>query len=382
MTQPLRQQTAAPISHPSFIRVRDILPGAVIGERYQLGAKLAEGGMGCIYHAMDLCEERPVAVKLLRPEVASNPELRQRFLNEARGTMCIAHPNVIEIMDLGELADGSTYYVMELLAGRTLDECGPLDLGAVLAIALQLCEGLSAAHDKGMVHRDLKPENVIVQRRDDGSVACKLIDFGVAKLAFCGSLTLPGQVMGTPAYLAPEQARAVGGIDVRTDIYSLGVVLYELIAGRLPFVCEDLLQLLLAHQFEPAPALVHPACPPRLAAAIMRCLEKDPARRFQSMRELADELRLAGTPSLPPPATEVEPTLPESPLAALVDHAPDSARTVVFARQPSSPELPRIEEWPRPPVSRFQQSLPWLVPVLVLVALTLSIALTFAILAA
>jgi serine/threonine-protein kinase len=367
MTEPLRQQTAAPTSRPSFIRVRDFLPGLVLGERYRLGDKLAEGGMGCVYHAVDLYVGTPVAVKLLRPEVAANPELRQRFLNEARATMSIAHANVIEIRDLGELADGSTFYVMELLEGCTLDECGPLDPSAVLSIALQLCAGLAAAHDKGVVHRDLKPENVMVSVRADGVVDCKIIDFGVAKLAFTGSLTLPGQVMGTPAYLAPEQARGAA-VGPRTDVYALGVLVYELIAGRLPFQCEDMLQLLMAHQFEPPPPLAG-SCPPRLAAAVMRCLAKDPAQRFGSMRELAADLVACRVPSAPPPASQVS----------------DSARTVVFTRASTPPRppapAPMMAAWPRPPVAAAQPW-PWLLPVLVLFGLVTTLALAFAILAA
>jgi serine/threonine-protein kinase len=322
----------------SGVRRRVVAAGRVLAERFLLGHKLADGGMGSVYVASDLHTGRRVAVKMLREEVASShPQLRQRFLNEARTTMGIDSSHVVDILHVGEATPGHTYFVMELLEGKPLEEYDDLGLGDIVTVALQLCDGLAAAHDQGIVHRDLKPENVMVCRRSDGSLHCELIDFGIAKTALSGELTLPGQIMGTPAYIAPEQARATGqGIDARTDIYSVGVLLYELLAGKLPFSGESVLDLLRAHvQDEPAP-LDPMVCPPRLAAVVMRCLRKNPAARYGSMRELAAALR------------EAVPTLSEPPGAPVPavdsDAMPTIVKTVVARSGPPAEAVPQTLE--------------------------------------
>jgi serine/threonine protein kinase len=389
----------------SAVRPRDMLPGVVLGERYRVSDKLAEGGMGCVYLAVDLHDDSPVAVKLLRAEVASHPQIRQRFLNEARATMSVRHEHVVEIRSIGELPDGSAYYVMELIEGLALDECGiELDPAAIVGVALQICAGLAAAHDKGVVHRDLKPENVIVGVDEDGSLHATLIDFGIAKLPFADPLTMPGQVMGTPMYVAPEQARAGAVVDQRSDIYALGVVLYELVSGRLPFPIEDPIRLVIAHQFDAPPPLadVAPSCPPALARVVMRCLQKSPLDRYATIHELAADLsavRSLDDESDPAPDSAT----PEIRSAVLFeDPGLDYAKTVLFNRAsspisvfdlvgvtstiPPAPisDPPTPQPWspslPPPPESLKRGQPVWIIPVMLLVLVSLVVALTFVLL--
>jgi serine/threonine protein kinase len=274
------------------LRSRDSLPGLVLGARYHVDELLAEGGTGCVYRAYDALEGRTVAVKVLQARTAADDGMRRRFLNEAQTTMRIDSDHVVEITDLGELDDGSAFYVMEFLDGLTLDECRVDSFEDVRAICLQICAGLEAAHARGVVHRDLKPENIIVTKTDEGAPFCRLIDFGIAKLPFATLVTMPGQVLGTPAYLAPEQARAGTPIDHRCDIYALGVVLYELVCGVVPFHDDDPIRMALAHLSAPPQPIAErePSCPADLATLIMRCLSKDPAARYANVATLAAEL--------------------------------------------------------------------------------------------
>ncbi len=274
------------------LSARDSLPGTVLDERYHIDELLAEGGMGCVYRAYDAIEECVVAVKVLRAHLAMDEAMHRRFIKEARATMSIVSENVVEIIAHGELDDGSAFYVMEYLDGWTLDEYRVDTLETLKAIALQVCAGLAAAHAQGVVHRDLKPENVIVAEMDDGAPYCRLIDFGIAKLPFATMLTVPGQILGTPAYIAPEQAKAGRAVDHRCDIYALGVVLFELVSGSLPFEHDDPICLALAHLTAPPPPIAErvPSCPPDLAALIMRCLKKNPAERFPDVPTLVAAL--------------------------------------------------------------------------------------------
>ncbi len=274
------------------LRRRDSLAGSVLGQRYEVEQLLAEGGMGCVYTAYDRVEDELVALKVLRGAFARHPEVRRRFLHEARSTMAIDNPHVVRITDAGELGDGSAFYVMELLEGVSLDEHPVETLEELATIASQLCEGLAAAHDAGVVHRDLKPENILVSVQADGSLHVHLIDFGIAKLSSATQLTVPGQLLGTPAYIAPEQVKSGRAAEPRSDLYSLGVVLYELVAGALPFEDDDPIRLALAQLSAPPVPIRQraPSCPLPLAALIMRCLEKNPQQRPESARAVAAEL--------------------------------------------------------------------------------------------
>lgn len=257
--------------------------------------------MGAVYRAEHLGLGRHVALKILRRELTSNPEIVQRFDREVRATAAIDHPHVVTVFDMGILADSSLYYTMELVEGQTL--------GAVLrrerilpwarlrGIALQICSALAAAHARGIVHRDLKPGNILLTERDGTSDFVKVIDFGIAKvLREHGSqgLTSTGVILGTPMYMAPEQTRGSG--DQRIDIYSLGVILYQCLSGQRPFSGQSDLEVLASILTTTPPPLSElvEGLPAVLAEVVARAMASDPANRPGTMQALADELRACG----------------------------------------------------------------------------------------
>ena len=274
---------------------------------YRVTSQLGEGGMGVVYLAQHPVIGRKVAIKLLHAVLARDPDIVARFFNEARAIHMIAHENIVEILDFGQTADGQPYFIMEYLTGESLSELvsrGALDVTRVQAIGSQMCRALAAAHTKGIVHRDLKPHNVQMCTKADGSMLVKILDFGVAKILASpdGSQsvkTRTGSLMGTPLYMSPEQCKGAGALDHRTDIYSLGVMLFEMVAGRPPFVAEGVGELFAKHMLEDPPPVTEfaPATPSHVAAAIMKALAKDPQARFPDMEEfrkaLVGEIKLA-----------------------------------------------------------------------------------------
>ena len=283
---------------------------------YRVLRLLGEGGMGVVYLAQHPVIGRKVAIKLLHAALARDPDIVSRFFNEARAIHMIAHENIVEILDFGQTADGQPYFIMEHLEGESLSEAvsrGPMPIDQVEAIGVQMCRALGAAHAKGIVHRDLKPHNVqLCTKTDesgvDGALQVKILDFGVAKILATpdGAQTVKtrtGSLMGTPLYMSPEQCKGAGILDHRTDIYSLGVMLFEMIAGRPPFTAEGVGELFAKHMLEEPPSLLQlaPATPPHMAAAIMKSLAKEPSDRFQSMDEfrkaLIGEVKLPALPA-------------------------------------------------------------------------------------
>ncbi len=262
-------------------------PGAALGGRYRIEGELGRGAMGVVYRARDLELGRDVAVKVL-PGDALGSEARARLLREARAAAQLNHRNIVAVYDVGEEA-GAPFIVMELVEGTNLRGAGTLSLAEVVTLARQLCEALEHAHAHGVIHRDLKPENVLLARGGEGPVA-KLADLGVAATGHA-RLTEEGAIVGTAAYLAPEQALG-RPVDGRSDLYALGVVLYELVAGRLPFAGEDALVVISQHLHAPVtpPRAFRADLPPALEAIILRLLAKDPAQRFAGARELAAAL--------------------------------------------------------------------------------------------
>lgn len=291
------------------------LSGTELGG-YRLVTELGSGGMGTVYFGEHMLIGRRAAIKILHPEFAQDSELVERFLTEARAVNDIRHPNVVEITDVGRFQD-RPYIVMELLEGETLGERlereGPLQDAPVVRITRQMASALGTAHERGIIHRDLKPENIFLTNHPDFPDHLKLLDFGIAKLigpARAGKKTRAGVLLGTPAYMSPEQCKGEEDIGAASDIYSLGIVLYEMVVGRPPFMADNLNRIIIAHATEaPVPAIERNAdVPPWLNDLIMRMLAKEPADRPTNMREVRELLEPA-RPRKPAKASEPKPAL-------------------------------------------------------------------------
>jgi serine/threonine-protein kinase len=268
----------------------DPLIGTVIADRYRVDEKLGVGGMGAVYRAEHVLMKKPVAVKVLHREMTVVGEVVKRFEREAIAAGRIDHPNITVATDFGKLPDGAFYLVLEYVPGRSLStamkEDGPFSVERALFIARQVAAGLGAAHAANIVHRDLKPDNIMLIERGSTKDFVKVLDFGIAKVAEdgAGQLTRIGAVFGTPQYMAPEQA-AGKPVDHRADLYSLGLVLYEMLTGKAAFGAMELVAILTKQLTEPPPPL--PASVDAdVAALVMRLAEKDPDARIQTAAEL------------------------------------------------------------------------------------------------
>ena len=273
-------------------------PGQILTGKYRVEGVLGEGGMGIVLAAHHLHLDKRVALKFLRPEVATNRELVARFSNEARSAAKIQSEHVARVLDVGVLDDGSPYMVMEYLEGTDLaaliKQRGSVPGPEAIEYVLQACEALAEAHVAGIVHRDLKPANLFLTRRADGSPSVKVLDFGISKAALSNdgagqALTQTAAVLGSPSYMAPEQLKSARQADPRTDIWALGIILHELTTGACAFQADTVPELYVSILQAPPTALRQrlPDAPPALEAVLLRCLEKDPARRYASVGELA-----------------------------------------------------------------------------------------------
>jgi serine/threonine-protein kinase len=271
--------------------------------QYALKRKLGEGGMGEVYLAEHALLKRPCAVKFIHPDLAANPAIAARFAREVQAVTRLTHVNTVRVYDYGRAEDGSFYYVMEYLDGPTLEELvgetGPLPQGRVVYVLRQVCGALVEAHAAGLVHRDLKPGNVILAAMGGQRDVAKLLDFGLVQDLSADPadrLTRTGTVLGSPAYMSPEQAAGESVLDARADVYSLGGVAFFALSGRPPFQGKSLGQLIAAHRSEQPPLLtdLRPDVPADLAAVVARCLAKDPNDRFQSAAELDRALAQCG----------------------------------------------------------------------------------------
>jgi predicted Ser/Thr protein kinase len=301
-----RPPNSAPASDPYL--------GRLLADRYHVERILGVGSMGIVYQCRHTVLESTVALKIIRPDLAKDMESVNRFVTEAKAASAIGSTHIVQIQDFGNLPDGATYIVMEHLEGVTLGEAldkhpDGLTVDQALNVGIQVAEALSTAHAAGVVHRDLKPDNVFLISTEQGPFV-KILDFGIAKILSAGQkLTQAGSVMGTPHYMSPEQATG-GRTDERTDIYSLGIMLYEMLCGKVPFDAENPLAVISMQVTDPPVPLrkrmpANRTLPQGLESVVHKCLEKDPVERFASMNDVQAALeRIAsgGVPLVAPPA--------------------------------------------------------------------------------
>ena len=306
--------------------VEDPLVGTTVDGRYSIEKKLGEGGMGVVYLATHAIIGKKCALKVLRGELSNESEVGARFVQEAQSAAAIGNDHIIEISDFGQLPDGSAYFVMEFLDGAALhdvlEETPKLEPARALDIMIQSCEALAAAHNSNIVHRDLKPDNIYLITKGGREDFVKVLDFGIAKVASQSSrLTKTGMIFGTPQYMSPEQA-AGSGVDARTDIYSLGIIMYEMLCGHVPFEADTFMGVLTKHLYEepiPPRRLVPPVeLSQNMEAVLIKAISKKPEKRYQSMQEFQqdlealaegrtpeivfDQMRETSATTVPPPA--------------------------------------------------------------------------------
>jgi serine/threonine protein kinase/TolB-like protein len=338
----------------------NLAPGTAFGSRYRIEALLGEGGMGAVYKAYDTELGRTVALKLVRPELATSPQTMQRFKQELLLASKISHKNILRIHDLGD-AGGVKFITMALVEGTDLsgliEKGGRLPFDRALKFTRQLCSALEAAHNEGVVHRDLKPQNILIDQSDNIYVS----DFGLAKSleSEATMMTRTGQILGTPRYMSPEQVEA-REVDHRADIYSMGLIVYEMFTADIPFRGESAMQLMYQRVTAAPqdPRTIFPEMPDYLANIILKCLERDPARRYQTAREVLDDLDAQNIPALSPSAAATI-----APAATTITSAPTPKAAPKPGSATISIEIPK-------PTGRWG---------LVIGALALVVALVFAI---
>jgi serine/threonine-protein kinase len=330
-----------------------------LGDRYRLDHRIASGGMGAVWRAVDQLLDRPVAVKLLKRELADDPAFVERFRREARAAAALTHANVAAVFDYGE-RDGQAFIVMELVEGENLAQrlarAGPLPWPEALAVAEQVARALAAAHARGLVHRDVKPANVLLgngagaalppgSTNSDGSPVVKVTDFGIAQAAQATTLTGTGMVLGSASYVAPEQASG-DQVGPAADLYGLGCVLFEMVTGQAPYRGDNAVALATQHICGPVPnpRAVRPDVPGTVAAIVLKAMQKEPGQRFGSATAMADALAEARpTGSAPPRVGETTDVLPvigasQPPPWATVEGRPPAA--VAGDQAPSGPTTP------------------------------------------
>ncbi|MFO0761081.1 MAG: serine/threonine-protein kinase [Byssovorax sp.] len=342
-------------------------PGTVLRGKYRVDRVLGRGGMGVVLSAWHVALQQRVAIKVLSSALAAHPEAIARFLREARAASKLEGDHVVRIMDVDTLDDGSPFLVMEHLEGADLSrirkEKRPLPVHVAVDYVLQIAAAIAEAHGLGIIHRDLKPANVFLAQRRDGTTRIKVLDFGISKVLADEpsgevGLTAPATVMGSVEYMSPEQMISARDVDARTDIWALGVILYELSTAHVPFPGQSLVQVsaIVMTQPPPPPRSYRAEIPDGLEAVILRCLEKDREKRFASVPELMSALtpyRSAGTTILSGPAVVV-PTVDPAAVAVTAPHPDEGAdhptqllpepRTISAVATPS-PYRPPVRAW-------------------------------------
>lgn len=304
----LRRTLSGSISQPyevyKVVSVKDPLIGQLLASRFELIEMIGQGAMAIVYKAKQTAVDRYVAVKIMRPELASDPVQQKRFSREARSLSKLDHPNLLKIFDIGQTPNGRPYFIMEYLKGRSiekmLEEAGPVAPAFALRMFVQVCDAMDHAHKQGIIHRDLKPENIMLVRCEDDQHLTKVVDFGIVKYTddqmVSQRLTKTGEVWGSPVYMSPEQCKGEK-LDPRSDIYSFGLVMYEALTGEMTFDATKIAAIIVKQIYEqPRPFKeVRPdlTIDPQLEAIVFKCLEKDPTKRYQSMSELRTVLKRA-----------------------------------------------------------------------------------------
>jgi serine/threonine-protein kinase len=294
-------------------RTDDALIGQTLADKYRVEELLSHGGMGTVYRGTHVLMDKTVAIKVLNPSLAADDVIVARFSREARAASRISHPHALNVTDFGESQNGVVFLIMEYLHGQTLKEViqgsGPMPLPRAVEIVRQVCGALDAAHGEGVVHRDLKSDNIMLVDVGGGDWA-KVLDFGIAKIkepvgGTDPALTSPNLIIGTPQYMSPEQCSQAAELDARSDIYSLGVILYEMLAGHVPFTGESPTAIMMKHLQEPAPSLLDERkdLPASVSRVVARAMAKRPEDRYQSAGELAEALSLAAQDEAPAAAT-------------------------------------------------------------------------------
>ena len=339
------------------VRQGDILAG-----KYRVERVLGIGGMGVVVAAHHLQLDERVALKFLLPDALRNAEAVARFAREARAAVKIKSEHVARVTDVGTLPNGAPYMVMEYLEGRDLDawvkESGALPVEQAVDFVLQACVAVADAHALGIVHRDLKPANLFCVRRSDGQLSIKVLDFGISKMTDTsgsapGSMTRTAALMGSPLYMSPEQMRSAKDVDAQTDIWALGIILFELMTGRTAFLADSVMELAIKVTTEPTPSIrsVRPEVPSALEAIVGKCLEKERRQRYGNVAELA----LALLPFAP---SRAKATVDR--ISGIIDAAGLSAKTFAAppAAQLAQPMAPQVSAGTMRPVGRTTMGLP------------------------